>query len=380
MIRFLILSFFLETKGCIICHSEIRKDYSESIHYKEGIECVSCHGGNENTFDIKRAHSDGFIGIPDKKKIIKVCASCHSLPQKMKPYGLPFDQEIMYYTSEHGEAFKKGNEEVAVCTDCHGVHKILPSKAPSSLTNRINLPLMCGRCHSDFNMMRKYKISSDVVLEYNLSVHAEEMKRGNSNSPTCEDCHGTHGAVPPGIGDIEKVCGKCHIKTREFYLKSYHSKIWKQLGYLECEGCHSNHYVKRTSHDLWKKKCAECHSPDSKNYKVAEEIYILFITAEMEIKKTSELIEILRKIPIYVEDFVSRLEEARSYLIEAEPVSHSLSIEEIKSLLTKSISISHEVQKEAIRRKKLFESGKIFLPIFWFLIFFTIALIIYFRR
>jgi hypothetical protein len=67
-------------------------------------------------------------------------------------------------------------------------------------------------------------------------------------------------------------------------------------------------------------------------------------------------------------------------LIEAEPVYHSISVEEVKSFIAKSKSIAEEVQREAIRKKKLFESKRILLPIFWFLIFFTIALIIYYRR
>ncbi len=380
MIGILLMYIIFETKGCMICHSEIRKEYFESIHYKEKIECVSCHGGDESVLDIKKSHSDGFIGVPNRKRIIEVCILCHSSPEKMKPYGLPFDQEILYYTSQHGESFKKGNDEVAICTDCHGTHKILPHTEPLSLTNRINLPTICGKCHSDFNLMKKYVISSDVVLEYNLSIHAEEVKKGNPNSPTCVDCHGTHGAVPPRVGDIEKVCGKCHIKTREYFLKSYHSKVWEELGYLECEGCHSNHYVKKTSHNLFKEKCITCHTQDSKNYKIAEEIYTLFITAEMEILKAEELIEEIKKIPLDVEDFLGRIEEARTYLIEAEPVSHSLLMDEIKTLINKSKSIAKEIQREAVRKKKLFESKRILLPILWFLIFFTIALIIYYRR
>jgi|Deesub1362B_J571_1020462.scaffolds.fasta_scaffold00032_88 hypothetical protein len=380
MIGMIFIYLIFEARGCMVCHSEVRKEYSEGVHYKERIECISCHGGNENTLDIKKAHADGFKGIPGRRKVIKVCTYCHSSPEKMKPYGLSFDQEILYYTSEHGEAFKKGNDEVAVCTDCHGVHRILPHNDPLSLTNKMSLPLMCGKCHSDFNMMKKYGISSDVVLEYNLSIHAEEVRKGNPHSPTCVGCHSTHGAVPPGIGDIEKVCGKCHIRTREYFLRSYHSKVWKELDYLECEGCHSNHYVEKTSHDLWKQKCIECHERESKSYKIAEEIYTLFITCENEILRAEKLTEELRKIPVDVEDFIGRIEEAKTYLIEAEPVSHSISVEEVKSFIAKSKSIAEEVQREAIRKKKLFESKRILLPIFWFLIFFTIALIIYYRR
>lgn len=379
--KFLIfLILFTQNNGCMVCHSETRGEYVRSIHYKEKISCDGCHGGNLEAIDIKSAHSNGFIGKPKRKDIIKICSKCHSSPEIMKPYGIPFDQEILYYTSEHGKSFKKGNEEVALCTDCHGVHEILPSIDKNSKTNILNFSSTCGSCHSNFNMMKKYNISSDVVLEYNLGVHFEKLKEGNISSPTCKDCHGTHGATSAGVGEIEKVCGKCHIKTREYFLKSKHAEVWKNLGYGECEICHENHYVKKTSHDLWKEKCVLCHSKDSKYYKIAEEIYTLFITCKMEILRAEEIIKELEKIPVSIADFLGRIEEAKTYLLEAEPVSHSLLLEEIKSFIIKSKSIAQEIQREGIRRKKLFESKMLYLPFLWLFIFLTISLIIYIRK
>ncbi len=378
--KILFFLFFVLDEKCIICHSEIRDEYTKSIHYSERISCKECHGGNPNSLDIEKAHSDKFIGKPKRKEILKICSRCHSSPEYMKPYGLPFDQEILYYTSEHGKAFLKGNEEVAICTDCHGFHLILPTTNRNSKTNFFNLPLTCGECHSDFNMMKKYNISSDVVLEYNLGIHAQRIREGNSNSPTCKDCHGTHGATPPGLANIEKVCGGCHIKTRKYFLESKHKEAWEKFGYGECEVCHENHYVKKTSYNLWKEKCTLCHSKDSKNYKIAEEIYTLFITCEMEIVKAEEIIRELKSIPLNVEDFLGRIEEAKTYLLEAKPVSHSLSMEEIKSFIIKSKSIAEEIQREGIRRKKLFETRKFFLPILWLCILFTISVIIYMRK
>ncbi len=376
----ILLILIFEIKGCMVCHSEVREEYTKSIHHIEGIYCDDCHGGNKNVLDIKGAHSINFIGKPKRKDIIKICSKCHSSPYVMKPYGIPFDQEILYYTSEHGESFKRGNEEVAICIDCHGIHDIMDSKNTNSKTNSLNLPKTCGRCHSNFNLMKKYKISSDVILEYNLSVHSERLKEGNLNAPTCKDCHGTHGATPPGVGGIEKVCGGCHIKQRENFLKSKHYEVWRNLGYGECEICHENHFVKKTSHNLWKEKCIFCHSKDSKNYKIAEEIYTLFITSEMDLLKSEEIVNELKKIPLPVYDFLGRIEEARTYILEAQPISHSLSIDDIKNFIIKAKSIADDVQREAIRKKKLYESKKLFLPFLWLFILFTISIIIYISK
>ena len=374
------LIFVLKDEKCMVCHSEIRDEYIKSVHYTEKVSCKECHGGNPNSLELKEAHSDKFIGKPKRKEMLRICSRCHSSPEAMKSYGLPFVQEILYYTSEHGKAFLKGNEEAPVCTDCHGSHLILPSINRNSKTNIFNLSFTCGECHSDFNMMKKYNISSDVVLEYNLGIHAQRLKEGNLNSPTCKDCHGSHGATPPEVAEIERVCGRCHIKTRKYFLESKHKEVWENLGYGECKVCHENHYVEKASYKLWKEKCSLCHPKDSKNYKIAEEIYILFITCEMEIVKAEEIIRELKSIPLNVEDFLGRIEEAKTYLLEAKPVSHSLSVEEIKSFITKSKSIAEEIEREGIRRKKLFETRKLFLPIFWLCILFTISLIIYVRK
>ena len=40
--------------------------------------------------------------------------------------------------------------------------------------------------------------------------------KGNDlSAPTCNDCHGNHGAAPPGVGSIVNVCGTCHAVFAE---------------------------------------------------------------------------------------------------------------------------------------------------------------------
>jgi len=370
-----------KTNFCMVCHSEIRKDYRESIHYQENISCMECHGGDGSAREMKKAHGKGFKGIPERRDILPICTRCHSSPEKMRPYGLPFDQEMLYYTSIHGQKLRQGNKDVAVCTDCHGVHRILSGKDPESLVNYRNIHKTCGKCHSDSNLMKRYIVSSDVVAEYLGSIHAEKLlKEGNQRSPTCPTCHGSHGAIPHGIGHIEKVCGQCHRRTREYFLRSPHSVAWKEKGILECEGCHSNHRVTRTSHLLWRKKCMECHEKESKQYKTAWEFYALFSEAKEKIEDARGMIEELEKLGIDVEDFYGRLEEAQTYLVEAEPVSHSLSIDETKWIITKAVSITEEIQRESLKKLNIFRTRRLFLPLIWFFILLTIVIIYQMRN
>ena len=63
-------------------------------------------------------------------------------------FGLPTDVVVSFAASFHGLASKTGDQTVANCASCHGVHNILPSSDPKSTINAKNLPTTCGRCHA----------------------------------------------------------------------------------------------------------------------------------------------------------------------------------------------------------------------------------------
>jgi cytochrome b subunit of formate dehydrogenase len=60
---------------------------------------------------------------------------------------MPEDRLVSFDESFHGLAAKAGNQTVANCASCHGVHHILPSSDPKSTINPKNLPTTCGQCH-----------------------------------------------------------------------------------------------------------------------------------------------------------------------------------------------------------------------------------------
>ena len=174
----------------------------------------------------------------------------------MAPYGLPTDQLAHYKTSNHGKAlFGKGDTTVAVCTDCHGAHDILPPRDPRARTAGVHQPETCGRCHSDPARMGPHGIGTDAVARFKSGVHGkallEERTRG---APSCSDCHGSHGAAPPGVRDVAQVCGKCHGNTEEQYLKSAHQRAGDQMS---CRACHAKE--KGSQYD--RGGCASCHDP-----------------------------------------------------------------------------------------------------------------------
>ena len=72
----------------------------------------------------------------------------------MSKYGISTDVYSLYRTSFHGVdvSVYKANwptiwHDSAVCTDCHGVHDILPASDPKSTVNPANLLATCQKCH-----------------------------------------------------------------------------------------------------------------------------------------------------------------------------------------------------------------------------------------
>jgi predicted CXXCH cytochrome family protein len=120
--------------ACSDCHSSEFKMYDQSFHgnlvMNEGSTqapaCGDCHGSH---------------GIVDptttefRESIPEVCGRCHG------------EKEFTYEDTYHGKSVRLGEPSRAVCTDCHGYHKILPQSNPDSTVSSENIVATCGQCH-----------------------------------------------------------------------------------------------------------------------------------------------------------------------------------------------------------------------------------------
>jgi hypothetical protein len=133
----------------------------------------------------------------------------------------------------------------------------------------------------------------DQQARWSASVHGRAlMERGDLFAPTCNDCHGNHGAVPPGVESVTFVCGRCHGREAELLRGSRkhagfveHNEFFedesvrgcadcheapeaaaaitglRELG--QCTACHGNHSVGRPTTALLshlpETPCALCH-------------------------------------------------------------------------------------------------------------------------
>jgi predicted CXXCH cytochrome family protein len=275
-----------EGNTCVACHQGIgdprvtppAEKFAQDVHLAKGILCQDCHGGDPTNPDPERSmdRAKGFVGKPKRQAIPAVCGRCHSDAAYMKKFNptLRVDQVQEYLASAHGRRLQAGDPKVATCINCHDVHQIRAIKDQQAWTYPVKVVETCGRCHGDAAYMAARNVDTNVVAEYKTSVHYEALtKTGDLSAPTCNVCHGNHGAVPPGVDSVANVCGTCHGVTAEMFNKSPHKAAFAAMGLTPCVACHSNHAVLRTSDTLVgtddKALCVSCHDAKSTGFKQA---------------------------------------------------------------------------------------------------------------
>jgi hypothetical protein len=366
---------------CALCHPDVRVQFEGGIHDREEVACVSCHGGDAGASSVAAAHRGGFRGKIGRREVPALCASCHSDADKMGPYNLSTDQYALYRTSHHGRALARGDEKAAVCTDCHGTHGILGSDDARSSTFPANMPETCGQCHSDAGLMGGYGLTGDPYTEFAAGRHGEALlERQDASAPGCSRCHGAHGATPPGVGDINKVCGHCHSTARAYFLESPHRSAMDEAGLPECASCHHHHRISKTDVSMLDTTCLECHADGSEPLGLAVQMKTLYTSASRDLETARQLVERAREIPLYVEDYEARLEEGHTSLVESLPAMHSVDLSVVRPLTERARSIGHEVESEVRGKLEGRRWRRVGLLVFWFYLIVTLGTLVRFRR
>jgi predicted CXXCH cytochrome family protein len=331
---------------CLACHAALTDAKlatpatlfsATDVHRERGFGCVDCHGGDSSASDEGRAHdaARGFKGAPVGQAQIATCARCHSDAALMRRFAprQRVDQAAEYATSVHGKQLAAGDGNVATCASCHGPHGVRvvsDAKAPVFPTN---VAATCATCHADPRHMVAYKLPGGTALpttqfaDYQKSVHYAALTKGNDlSAPTCNDCHGNHGAAPPGVGAVANVCGTCHAAFAAKFQMSIHAQIFDK----GCVECHSNHAVLRPSDTMLgvtgEGICAPCHTPDDSSDKgsvAAQTMRRQFEQLKGRIEQSQALIGRVKNAGIEVDDQELALREAATKLTLARTEMHA---------------------------------------------------------
>lgn len=232
---------------CAQCHADAEKKVSASVHRKTW-GCLDCHGGQHDI----RMNSDITSPMSPFNQV-KVCGGCHET-----------DSGLIagYMDSVHGRGLlKSGLVSSASCSDCHGYHTVVKTDNPESPTAHANSPNMCGSCHqmvletwlkdSSHGMAWKagnknapvctdchhsHKIDDPIKHEHRLHLpeecgschgalyssyrhtfHGKATNLGMETSATCADCHTAHATLPADDpkssihpDNLKEHCGSCH--------------------------------------------------------------------------------------------------------------------------------------------------------------------------
>ncbi len=329
---------------CVDCHSLLdppqkvtAEQFAADIHAQKGLTCASCHGGDP-TKDSDQAMSKaaGFRGHIRRSQIPQLCAGCHSNAAYMHKFNpsLRTDQLAQYKTSVHGQRLAQGDEQVAVCTDCHSLHGILPAGDSRSSVHPLNVATTCSRCHADAARMKPYSIPTDQFAGYSVSVHHEALAvRGDLSAPTCTTCHGNHGATPPGVASVEYVCSNCHAFQTQLFDAGPHKQAFASAKMPGCVTCHSNHRIQHPTDAMLgtgpQSVCTNCHAPGDAGFKVAATTQAKLTGLEAAIERAQEVLDRAEHSGMDVSQAKLAQAQARDTLTKARVSIHSVTVDKI---------------------------------------------------
>ncbi|NIS79021.1 MAG: cytochrome C [Anaerolineales bacterium] len=275
---------FVDNKVCFACHdtpgmqTELPSGeqlyltvdhitYNTATHGRLGYACVQCH---TNISGYPHEPITATTRREFNLQLYTVCARCHK------------DKYDAALDGVHQKALAGGNQQAAVCTDCHGAHDIGSPHIPFS-----KVPKTCERCHSQ------------IYARYQESVHGSALiGEGNPDVPTCTDCHGVHNVEGPSTGPFHlfspQICADCHadpdlmerygVSTDVFktYVADFHGTtviLFEKITpdqetnkpvCIDCHGVHDMRQVDDPESTVIKKNllstCQKCHPDASINF------------------------------------------------------------------------------------------------------------------
>jgi len=355
-----------EMDSCGTCHLALgvekltkpAENFKSDIHAAKGFGCVSCHGGDPSIMGMEAMDKKkGYIGKPVGLQVIETCGKCHSDANFMRRYNptLRVDQVAEYFTSVHGRRLKEQKDQkVATCASCHVAHSIRPPNDARSSVHPLKVADTCGSCHANREYMSPYKIATDQVEKYKTSVHWQMMaSKGDLSAPTCNDCHGNHGASPPGVSAVVNVCGQCHPVNSELFNKSAHNKIFAQMGIPGCAACHSNHAIVASSDAMLsagdQSVCASCHPANSSGATVAAKMLGSIDRLKASTEKASQTLTSAERAGMEVSQPLFELNEAKTALIKARAAIHSFDQATVEKEIEPGLKVSERAYGRGVK-------------------------------
>lgn len=225
------------------------------------------------------------------------CITCHSEAEIWE------GERRRYYITEKDLAKDVHWQKGLRCYDCHGGDPTAKDFASAhssdaefhAIKSPVDIPMFCGRCHSDIEYMRRFQPSprTDQLSEYWTSGHGKRLKAtGDPQVAVCTSCHGGKHQIhavrdldsPVYPTRVSKTCATCHADPKIMAGRQYHGRPlghhqyreWQQsvhamallekgdLSAASCNRCHGNHGAVPPEASSVANACGSCHTKVAK--------------------------------------------------------------------------------------------------------------------
>ncbi len=355
-------TFFDDTENLLVTE----KDLLQDIHWQKGLRCHDCHGGSPDLESFTEHRKDpSFNRLAVRGDVPEFCGRCHSDIEYMRKFrpSPRTDQLADYWTSGHGMLLKadKDNQDVATCVSCHGHHEIRAVDDLKSPVYPTRLAKTCATCHSDVEKMagREYNgrpLGHDQFQLWQKSIHAEALlEKGDLSAPTCNDCHGNHGALPPEIGSVANACGTCHVKVAQLFAETRMKHRFEEVKLPGCATCHGHHEIRHPTDEMLgmdpEAVCTGCHQEGQYGAPLANEKVGQMREGLEELKEliasATEKLDEAERLGMEIRAPRFHLRGAQDALTNARSLVHSFALEPMKEALDVGIEVGREVDKQA---------------------------------
>lgn len=376
-----------EEYSCALCHFEggdlwtpgtpLTKlaDLTGDIHWQAGLKCHDCHGGSPTLEEFQNHRDDaGFHRRSSRADVPAFCGRCHSSIDYMRQFepSARTDQEAEYWTSGHGRRLKASAEgenpqvdqAVATCVDCHGGHGMLAVNDTNSRVYPNRVADTCAHCHADERRMagRTYEgrpLGHDQYEQWRQSVHGRAlMDKGDLSAPACNDCHGNHGALPPGVGSVANACGTCHGKIAGLFAETRMQHKFEEVGLPGCAACHGKHLIGQPTDELLgmhrSELCFNCHNPENPKYgatlagaEVARTMRTRLDQLTQQIDDAERVVAEAERLGMEVRGPRFDLRQAFDSLTNARTQVHSFKPAPVEAALDEGLKVTSDVKSRA---------------------------------
>lgn len=404
-----------QPSGCMQCHGEpafwqggrehlhvTEADLQHDIHWQKGLRCQDCHGGDPSALEFAQAHSQeqGYRPLESPADVVKLCGECHAKTQFMQRFNPSpkTDQLVLYWQSGHGKRLqeKPDDDKVATCISCHGgAHGTRPVGDLQSPVYPTRVAETCAKCHADAQVMagRTYHgkpIGHDQYQEWKTSVHAHMLlEQDDLSAPTCNDCHGSHGASPEGVESVANACGLCHVKTAELFANALMKHRFEEVGLPGCASCHGAHAIHAPTDQMLGMSetgvCSRCHEGGKFGATLAGAEAARTMSAALErlkgrIDQADIKLNQAQRLGMPVDELRYRLHDADGALVQARVQIHSFSPGIVEKAIGKGIDVAEEVDTGAQQAIREHYNRQIWLAVSLIPIAAVIALLLLYIR